>query len=104
MRRHVPAALVVAALVAAALPGGAAAQLLCSEPLAPICTDLAMTDGDPLQRQQCTSDIDGYRQELVEYIDCLESKLSSAEAQDRRMVDILACLADEACDPTALEN
>ena len=87
----------LAAAFVAALPGGAAAQILCSEPLAPICTDLSLTTGASLERQQCISDIDTYRQELDDYIGCLEGKLSAAQAQDARMVEVQACLSDETC-------
>ncbi len=87
----------IALVLLLALPAGASAQILCSEPLAPICTDLRLTAGASLERQQCIGDVETYRQELGEYIGCLESKLAAAEAQDVRMVEVIDCLADEAC-------
>lgn len=99
MRRSL---LIVAAL--ALMPASGQAQIICSEPLPPICTDLSLGADGALEQQQCASDVEDYQRDLASYVECLGAKLEAARAQEARMAEMMACLEDDACSLSDLGN
>ncbi len=71
---------------------GANAQILCNEPLPPICLDDGATFDNVGASRRCLSDIETYAEKLQEYIDCsrekLEKAISDKESAEKRVKDI----------------
>lgn len=54
------------------------AQILCNEPLPPICLEDGSSFDNVAAHRRCLSDIEVYVEKLQEYIDCSREKLESA--------------------------
>lgn len=82
----------LSALAAALLPSaGAAAQVFCSEPLAPACVDLGSTFDSPVTVGDCSRDLERYRQEMTTYVQCLRQAADEAAAQADRLTRQFNC-------------
>lgn len=70
---------VVLCLVIAGLsmPGMAAAQGFCSEPVAPYCVTKDSAFDTMLQINRCEEDLANYKQQLIDYEQCISDQLES---------------------------
>lgn len=59
------------------MPGVAAAQGFCSEPVAPYCVDEDSQYDTMLQINRCEEDLDNYEEQLREYEQCISDQLES---------------------------
>lgn len=86
--------------VAPAVPGGALAQTLCSEPVEPVCatavpaTEPSAATDQGVARSRCSEDAETYRDKLVEFRQCLEGSLAAASARVDAADAFIKCLAD----------
>lgn len=74
-------------------PATAGAQMLCSKPLAPLCSTTDMKDvADATGLERCASDTQKYLNELGDYRQCLQTALKKAEANAKAAEDFKKCL------------
>ncbi|SME92905.1 hypothetical protein SAMN06265365_101543 [Tistlia consotensis] len=70
----------------------AAAQMLCSKPLQPLCSTDLQNVTDATERDRCVSDTDKYLDELRSYRDCLQTALEKADESLKRGEGFKSCL------------
>lgn len=59
------------------VPGVAAAQGFCSEPVTPYCVDKDSEFDTMLQINRCEEDLDDYEEQLREYEQCISDQLEA---------------------------
>lgn len=59
------------------MPGTAAAQGFCSEPVAPYCVNKDSEFDTRLQINRCEEDLANYKQQLIDYEQCISDQLES---------------------------
>lgn len=101
--RMQPAAIRTVALAAAlgvlfAAPTQTLAQdsetMICSEPVVPTCIDSELTFEDEQRIDRCRSDVQGFREDIRTYIECLSGKIERQKDVRDRVTDQLECRAD----------
>ena len=86
------AALAVGIPLLAAAPVDA--QMLCSEPLKPLCSTAVQSFTDATEKERCVADTDKYLEELDAYRGCLSDALAEAEQARERAEDFRTCLQE----------
>lgn len=92
--------LALLALSAAAAP--ASAQLICTEPLMPVCAQDSDAIASEQQRALCLDDLKKYETQLEEYVGCVRDTADAAEKRRTAAVDFRLCLEENApadCEP-----
>lgn len=64
-------------LTGLSMPGTAASQGFCSEPVAPYCVNEDATFDTILQVNRCEEDLANYEEQLAEYEQCIAEQLES---------------------------
>lgn len=71
------------------MPGTAAAQGFCSEPVAPYCVNKDSEFDTMLQINRCEEDLANYEQQLIDYEQCISDQLESLREDLDRAQDAL---------------
>lgn len=77
------------------MPGVAAAQEFCSEPVAPYCVDEGSQYDTMLQINRCEEDLDNYEEQLREYEQCISDQLESLREELSTARDALSKAKEE---------
>ncbi len=102
-----PGALLLGVLLlgAFALARPAASQLICTEPLVPLCATQPGMIADEQQLSLCLGDLDRYETQLGDYVTCIRETADAAEGRRAATASFRACLesgaAAESCEALA---
>jgi hypothetical protein len=74
------------------------AQMLCDRPNKPSCIDMLSISRDDLTFQTCRDEVDTYRRQMIEYMDCLHRESDDAADELKKQIEHFnECARSEIC-------
>lgn len=71
--------------------GGAGAQTLCTEPVAPTCVQTETTYEEQAAQKRCRQQVTDYQEEMLSFERCLEQSQDRARQERRELAARFAC-------------